>query len=82
MIPVVTCGNETWSVNVIDMKRLGTWDRKILRKVHGPAVQQGMWKIRTNQELRELYKNLDIITYIQNKRLERIGYEVRIDQDI
>jgi hypothetical protein len=35
----------------MDMKRLGTWERKILRKMHGPVAGQGMWKIRTNQKL-------------------------------
>jgi hypothetical protein len=29
------------------MKRINTWDRKIL--THGPTVA-GMWRIRTNQE--------------------------------
>jgi hypothetical protein len=78
-MPVVMYVNETWSVNVIDKKRLGTWDRKISRRVHGQGVQQGIRRIRTNQELRELYKNLGIITYIQNKKLERIGYVEGID---
>jgi len=50
--------------------------------LHGTAVQQGIWRIRTNQELRELYKYLDIIAYIEKKRLERCGLVVRMDQDI
>jgi hypothetical protein len=82
VIIFVVYGSETWSVIVIDMKRVGTWDRKMLRRVHGPPVQQGMWRIRTDQELRELYKYLDITAYIQKNRLERIGYVIRMDQDI
>jgi hypothetical protein len=35
-----------------------TWERKILRKVHGAVTEQGVWRIRTNQEQRELYKTL------------------------
>ena len=23
--------------------RLGTWERKILRSIHGPVVEQGIW---------------------------------------
>jgi len=30
---VVACGNETWAVAAMDMKRLGTWERKITRMV-------------------------------------------------
>ena len=56
--------------------------QEISKKVYGTAVQQGIWRIRTNQELRELYKYLDIIAYIQQKGLERTGHEVRMDQDI
>jgi hypothetical protein len=29
------------------------WERKILRSMHGPVAEQGIWRIRTNQEMRE-----------------------------
>jgi hypothetical protein len=38
----------------MDMKRLGTWDREILRMIHGPVLQHGIWREKTKQELREL----------------------------
>jgi hypothetical protein len=41
----------------MDMKRVGTREKKILRSVYGPVVEQGIWRIRTNHELRELYKD-------------------------
>jgi len=31
--PVVLCGSEKWDVAEMDMKRLGTWERKIIRRV-------------------------------------------------
>ena len=63
----------------MDMKRLGTWERKILR-IYGPAEEQGIWRIRTNQELRELYKDLDRAAAINKKTLKWTGHAVRIDQ--
>jgi len=33
----------------MNMKRLGTWERIILRKIHGPVAEQGIWRIRNNQ---------------------------------
>ena len=42
-------------------------------------VEQGIWIIRTNQELRELCKDLDVAADIK-KRLEWIGCLVRMDQ--
>ena len=64
----------------MDTKRIGTWKRKILR-IYGPLEEQGIWRIRTNQELREIYKDLDTAAAINKKRLERIGHAVRIDQE-
>jgi hypothetical protein len=43
---------------------------KILRRIYGPVVEQGIWRIRSNQELRELYKDLVIVADIKEKRLE------------
>jgi hypothetical protein len=47
--PAAVFGSETWVVSVMDMKRLGAWERKILRRIYGPVVQQGMWSIRTDR---------------------------------
>jgi hypothetical protein len=33
-------------------------------------VEQGLWRKRSNQELRELYKDLDIEADIKENRLE------------
>jgi hypothetical protein len=63
----------------MNLKRLNAWKRKILRRTYGPAVEQGMWRIRHNQELRELYKDLDIVTDIKNRILEWIGHVVRME---
>ena len=37
------------------------------------TAEQGIWKIGTDQELRELYKDLDIESDMKRKRLEWIG---------
>jgi hypothetical protein len=33
--------------------------------MYGPVVEQGIWRVRTDQELRELYKDLDIVADIK-----------------
>jgi len=62
------------------VKRLGTSKRKILRSIYGPVAEQGIWKTRTNQELRELYKDLDTVVHIKKNRLQWIGHVARMDQ--
>jgi len=74
--PVVVFGSEIWAVTEMDRKSLGAWERKI----YGPVVQQGMWRIRTDQELRELYEHLDIVADVKKKIFERTGHVVRMDQ--
>jgi hypothetical protein len=64
----------------MDMNRLGTVENKLLRRIHGPVVQQEIWRIKTNQELRELYENLDMVADIKKKRLEWTGHVARMDQ--
>ena len=57
--PAVVFRSETWAVPEMDMKRLGTGEREILR-IHGPVVERGKCRIRTEQELRELpYFSID-----------------------
>jgi hypothetical protein len=36
--PAVVFGSETWVMTEMDVTRLGTWERKILRRVHGPVI--------------------------------------------
>ena len=62
----------------MEMKRLDKWDRKILRMIYGPVVEQGIWRIRTNQKLGELYKDLDKVANIKKKRPEWIGHLKRM----
>jgi uncharacterized protein (DUF2147 family) len=77
---VAVYGSATWALTEMDMKELGTWGWKILR-TYGPVVQQGIWRIGTNQELRELYKDLDIVADIKKKRSEWSGHVIRMDQE-
>jgi hypothetical protein len=51
--PVAVFGSETWVVTEMEMKRLGSRKRKISR-IYGPVLQQRMWRIRTDQELKAL----------------------------
>jgi len=46
------------------MKRLTTRERKILR-TGGLVLEQGIWRIRTNQELSDLRKYLDIVADVK-----------------
>jgi len=57
--PVVVYGSEKWAVTEMDVKRMHASERKVLRNIHGPVVQQGVSSKRTDHALRELYKYLE-----------------------
>jgi len=67
--PAVVCGRETWHMTAVDIKRLKTWETKILRRIYGPVVEHVIWSIRTNWELRELRKGLAMLADIKKTKL-------------
>lgn len=59
------CRRETYCVTVKDKFMLSIWKRKIPRKVYGPVTEQEVWRIRTNQKMRELHKTPDLVAGIE-----------------
>jgi hypothetical protein len=55
-----------------------TWERKILRKIYGPKSEQGVWIIRSNLEIQNMYKSPDIVTEIKVRSLKWLGHVVRM----
>jgi hypothetical protein len=62
------------------MKRLLSWERKLLRKIYGAVNEKGQWRIRRNMELYQLYKDLDLVTEIKKRILHWIGHVGRIKE--
>ena len=77
---IVTYRTETWTLTNTAEKMLMTWDRKILRKIYGPTNENGQWRIKTNSELLDKYKSLDIVTVIKIQRLEWLGHAIRMNE--
>lgn len=63
--PVLTYACETWTINKRDEHLLGTFERKILRKIFGGNNIDDVWYRRCNNELYQLYNCHDIVTYIK-----------------
>ena len=67
--PVVLYGSEARCLMANDEKILRIWERKVLRKIFGPICVAGYWRSRTNEEVRQLYGEWDIVTEIKKGRL-------------
>ena len=70
---VVQCGSEAWCLTADDEKNLRIWERKVLRKIFGPICVAGYWRSRKNEEVRQLYGELDIVTEIKKRKIEMAG---------
>jgi hypothetical protein len=48
-------------------------------RIYRPVVERGIWRIRTDKELGELYKDI-VIADIKKKIYEWVGHITRMDQ--
>ena len=62
-----------------DEQALGVFERKILRKIYGPFCDRGEWRIRLNQELYDIYDDIDVVKRIKIQRLRWLGHVARMD---
>jgi hypothetical protein len=78
--PVVTYGGETWTPTLTDENALRIFERKILRKIYGPVLENGEIRIRYNEELNELIKGEDIGRFIKAQKLQWLGHVERMNE--
>ena len=79
--PVVLCGSEAWCLMANDEKKLRIWEMKVLRKIFGPICVAGYWRSRTNEEVRQLYGELDMVTEIKKGRFRWLGHVERMSEE-
>jgi hypothetical protein len=60
---------------------INVWERKILRKIFGAKTDGNECKIWNNQELRNMYGQIEIIGDIKSKRLGWLGHVVRMEDN-
>jgi hypothetical protein len=77
--PIVTYSCETWILKETIINKLLVFERKILRKIFGPKIENGIWRIKTNQELDEIIKHKNIINLIRAQRMSWLGRSHRKD---
>ena len=79
--PIVVYGCETWVLKESITQRLSVFERKIIRRIFGPSEEDnGIWRIKTNNELDELTKQRNIINYVKAERLSWFGHINRMPE--
>ena len=73
---------ETWVLKESSIQNLMIFERKILRKIFGPTKEvNGLWRIKTNEELDVLIKRKNIIRFIKAQRLKWLGHVERMPNE-
>jgi hypothetical protein len=58
------------------------FERKIMRKILGPIrLDDGRWRIKTNQEISDTLKGQNIIGFIKKQRLKWLGHVEHMAED-
>jgi hypothetical protein len=77
--PVVTYVCERWVLKENIKTKLRVFERKVLRRIYGPSKgRDGTWRIKSNEELKRLTGNKDIINYIEAQGLAWFGHVHRM----
>ena len=80
--PTVTYASETWIIKENVINKLMIFERNITRKISGPTrTDDGYWRIKTNQEISEILKGLNIIGFIKKQKLNWLGHVERLAED-
>jgi hypothetical protein len=64
-----------------DEGKLMIFEIRILRRIYGATCENGAWRIKYNDELYSLRKDLDIVRVIKVARIRWLGYVVRMEQN-
>ena len=56
------------------------FERKVLRKIYGPVLDKGVWRIRYNNELCKLTGGEDIVRFIKAQRIQWLDHVERMDE--
>jgi hypothetical protein len=75
---VMMYGCEIWPTTKNSKTVLNT-RRRTIPEWYGTVTEQGLWTIRINQELRELYNTSDLLPD-SKRRLEWLRHIIRMDQ--
>ena len=80
ILPVVLYGCETWSLILMEERRLKVFENRVQRRIFGSKRDEviGEWRKLYNEELNELYCSPNIVRVIKSRRMRWAGHIARI----
>ena len=82
---IITCnklcyGCETWSLTLMEERRLRVFKNRVLRRIFGSRWDKvtGQWRKLHNEELNDMYSSSNIVQVIKLRRMRSAGYVARM----
>jgi hypothetical protein len=75
--PVLLYGSETWVLTKRKENQLLVFERKVLRSVCGPKIENGVYRRRYNHELDKEFNSPNALNVPKTNRLPYVGHLIR-----
>jgi hypothetical protein len=80
--PVLLYGSETWVLTKREENQLLVFERKVLRTICGPKIENGVYRRRYNHELDKEFDSPNALNVMKTSRLRYADYIIRRPEDL
>jgi hypothetical protein len=81
--PVLLYGSETWVLTRREENhQLLVFERKVLRTISGPIIENGVYRRRYNFELDREFDGPSVLNVVKTSRLRYAGHMIRRPEDL
>jgi hypothetical protein len=80
--PVLLYGSETWVLTKREETQLLVFERKVLRTICGPKIENGVYRRRNNHELDKEFNSPNAPNVTKTSRLRFAGHMIRRPEDL
>jgi hypothetical protein len=80
--PVLLYGSDTWVLSKREANQLLVFERKVLRTICGPKIENGFYRRSYNHELDKEFDSPKALNVTKTSRLRYAGHMIRRPEDL